>query len=231
MNNYEIDNDDYLRLIDDAALFGHFDILKWLCEDVFDKILFCKKYECKAIDNWVGNGNLVALEWIYKNYNPYFSEDAIENAAAGGHLDVIKWLYNHCGKWTKKAIDYAAGGGHLDVIEWLYLNSDIRCSKKAIEFAAVKGYLDVIKYLHKNGQTKCHITALTYAGHHRHVEVENWIRQNMVIVYNKRYNFLQFGRCMEKQKEYSIKRGLKHIYNHDSMISNAQRMGLYEFDY
>jgi hypothetical protein len=101
--------------MNDAALFGHYDTVKWL--------LYSKK-PCtdKAMDLAAKNGHLDIVKLLHSN-GKQCTTDAIYGAAFYGHLDVVKWLYEkYPNESNNLAMEFAAMNGHNAVVEWFHKN-------------------------------------------------------------------------------------------------------------
>jgi len=94
--------------MDWAALNGHLDVIKWLCENRTEGCTF------RAMDYAALNGHLDVIKWLCENRTEGCTFRAMDYATKNGHPDVIKWLHENRGGYTYRAMgqtvsDWIAG--------------------------------------------------------------------------------------------------------------------------
>jgi hypothetical protein len=105
------------QTMDNAAKYGHLDILIWLDRNCD---IGCSTggmdYACR-------NGHLEVVKWLHQNSKEGCTMSAMNWASRFGHLDIVKWLHiNRNEGCTMSAMDYASGEGHSDIVKWLHIN-------------------------------------------------------------------------------------------------------------
>lgn len=159
-----------------ACKNGHYDVAEWL---IINKREYCA-YTSRNIDNAAANGNLKIIELLdhYKISLP--SKRAMNLAAEKGYLLVVQYLHkNHndvgCDTY---AMDNAAKNGYLYMVLWLHENRNEGCSKKAMDMAAKNGCLHIIKWLHKNRTEGCSENAMNMAAKNGNFNVVKFLHEN-----------------------------------------------------
>jgi hypothetical protein len=192
--------------LEEAALEGHLDVVRWLCDT-----LKCDWNTCDAAENAAGNGHLHILEWasqdtekdltwIYScaalcghlniiqwatnkkivvgEFGDTGDMACVLNAAAeGGHRETLDWLRNNGFKWDSFTIAGAAKGGHLEIVKWLRTEG---CDWSANVYvqAAKYGHLEIIKWAHANGLSLGRFDLSGYAAKRGNREILEWVREN-----------------------------------------------------
>ncbi len=143
--------------LDEAATYGHLEIVKWLAMNVQDTHISEYGFNMAA-----ANGHLEVVKWLHENLNVRHAYAAMDNAAGNGHLDVVKWLHeNRIEGCTTLAIDDAAANGHLDVVKWLHANRKEGWTPDAM-CAAHNGHLETVKWLNEHHMENHHDDTRAY---------------------------------------------------------------------
>ena len=121
-----------MLMVDTAAMFGHMDLVQWLCQDRGHTI-------DRNVMAWAASsGNLNLVQWLRSEGCPW-DGDTYSFAARKGHLELMKWLHANGCPWTTcvsvdgEDADYeepgpptvcenAARGGHVATLRWAIQN-------------------------------------------------------------------------------------------------------------
>ncbi|ETP31302.1 hypothetical protein F442_19811 [Phytophthora nicotianae P10297] len=145
------------NLMDEAAKYGHLDILQFFHNTSSPCALISRKTD--------------AMEIIR------CSPKAMDFAAAQGHLDVVQWLHaNRSEGCTTFAMNNAAKNGYLEIVQWLHTNRSEGCTTEAMDSAAQEGFVETVKWLHKNRSEGCTFKAIEMAISNGHLHVACWLR-------------------------------------------------------
>lgn len=119
------------RATANAALNGHFEMLKWL------RSINCPWTRVTCIYA-ADKGHLEILIWLKDQLDSsneekyYLLPIVIYRAAANGHLKILKWLkdigatiddFGNDGSWRNHASISAVSNGHFEIVEWLRENN------------------------------------------------------------------------------------------------------------
>mmetsp|Transcript_10301 Transcript_10301/g.38200 ORF Transcript_10301/g.38200 Transcript_10301/m.38200 type:complete len:211 (+) Transcript_10301:63-695(+) len=103
------------ELCADAALNGHFEMLKWA------RANGCP-WDSTTCANAALKGNLEMLDWARANGCDWDAETCA-NAARLGRLEVLKWARVNGCPWDERTCTNAVLGGHLEVLKWARANN------------------------------------------------------------------------------------------------------------
>jgi ankyrin repeat protein len=95
-----------------AAMNGHLDVVKYLCEqgvDIHAKNNLAVRYAAM-------NGHLEVVQYLVEQGADI--DEAVRYAVEKGHLDVVQYLVEQ-GADIDEAVRYAVEKGHLDVVQYL----------------------------------------------------------------------------------------------------------------
>lgn len=132
--------------IDNACLFGHFDVVKWLHKN--------RQEGCTraAMDLACIDGHFKILKWLHKHRKEGITAHAMNFASAGGNFEIVKWLhqnYEIC--CTDVAMIMAASSGHQDIVEFLISNrKQESCTTRTMAYAVESKKLYLVKLLCDN---------------------------------------------------------------------------------
>lgn len=187
--------------LDEAAVLGHFDVIKWMTKHNLGR---CSN-EC--LEKTGANGHFELAKWIFDNRSDgcggypkdsvasqsnveivkwfaektgpmCFSESAMDLAAANGHLNVVRYLHDSGYGCSDVAMDDAATNGHLEIVKFLHDNRTEGCTTAAMDGAAKNGRLDVIEWLHEHRREGCTDFAMNLAAENNHRHVVQWLHEN-----------------------------------------------------
>ena len=184
-----------------ATINGHFEILKFLIENIIINYPNHSVYTFCLIDYAANNGHLEIIKWLHEydikkrlteqndNSQPntlylsgytICSNHAMDYAAKKGHLEIVKWLHeNRTEGCTIDAMNQAACNDHLEVIKWLHENRAEGCTTMAMDWAAMVGNLEMVKWLHENRTEGCTVEAINGASRHNNTfETIKWLLEN-----------------------------------------------------
>lgn len=141
---------------DTACFLGKYDIIQWLYQYEFNKILnpklwiYATEHKNFGILKWLHSVNCPKKE---SQYNPTIV------AARINDLDLLKWLYGIDFKCDSLTFSEAAKYGNIEILEWLH---DIKCDMNAIAcwYASINKNYNVVKWLRKIGCTWDKFTCL-----------------------------------------------------------------------
>lgn len=144
-------------IYDNAIVYGHLSILKWLFSTL--KV----GHSSNSLQIACKNGHLNIIEWIL--YTPCGNGidssgiyRGLKSAAENGYLDIVKFICNNqLETLFTEALDLAAKNGHLDIIKFIY------------------SHTPNIKW-HKG--KKCTVQGMHDAKKHNHTHVVNWLQEN-----------------------------------------------------
>ncbi|KAH9158593.1 hypothetical protein LEN26_002860 [Aphanomyces euteiches] len=158
-----------LHVMDKAAAFGHFEIVKFLHENRPEG------GTTSAMDLAALGGHFEIVKFLHFNRTEGCSKNAMRNAAKEGHLEIVQFLHDHRSEGcTHETLHMAAAAGHAHVVEWLLTNRSEGIISQALEDAARHGHLQVVEILHTAQQAKwsrpCERVVLT-AAKHGHLEI------------------------------------------------------------
>ena len=165
-----------------AALRGHLEVLKWLCEE--------EGYQYSGVDILTAasrEGHLEILKWIITrtthvawNNNHVAASYA---AALGGHLEILRWLWSQGCRWNNRHIlANAARGGHLDVLKWAMKREKLGLNEEeaatACISAAAHDQVVVLKWLRHEGYPswKCALIS-RHANANQSLQVMEWLKK------------------------------------------------------
>ncbi len=134
-----ISSSDILKFCNEAAKYGHLDILIW------QKNGLKYSFNMDTCKNAVEGGHLNILIWLIDNgyeCNDYIFECAAEN----GHLNILKWGFQKGYKLPDNISEIAATYGKLYIIIWLHENN-FKFDQNVHVCAAESGNLELIKRL------------------------------------------------------------------------------------
>lgn len=184
-----------------AALNGHFDLLKYVIENGYKNVY-------KICSGAAKGGHLEIFEWaIEKNYffnlklifeeaMPYGHFEIIKSlcnffstinirpntivgniAAKKGYFDILKYMYE-TRMITPTCTDFsgAAEGGHMNILEYL-LSINCPIDSYACAMAASSGHFDILKWLRKNN-CPWDDNVCAYAAENGHLDIIKWARKN-----------------------------------------------------
>ncbi|EFA81889.1 hypothetical protein PPL_05121 [Heterostelium album PN500] len=175
LSKYQIPQEEfkYDRVMDIAAQFGSFDVLKWLHQQNYGT---CTN---QAIDNACSTGKLEIVQWLHENRTEGASTDAMDNAAHSCHLDIVKWLHeNRTEGCSDRALSRLDDKTRLDIVIWFHENRPEGFSYEAMDGAAFDGALTILKWLHENRTEGCTTEAMNYAACNGHLDTVKWLHDN-----------------------------------------------------
>ena len=112
------------RVMDNAAYYGHLDIVKFLHENRSEG---CTVW---AMNGAAENGHLEMVKFLHEKRTEGCTTYAMIWAAHNGHLNIIKFLHeNRSEGCTKNVMYWAANKGYLDIVKFLSAESrNQRCN-------------------------------------------------------------------------------------------------------
>ncbi|EGG19975.1 hypothetical protein DFA_07088 [Cavenderia fasciculata] len=143
---------------------GHFDIFKYLVENLTDKSYLKNTYG--YLEGAISSGNLDFVKYVYENVTKDPRYSGIDKAAGKGSIEIIKFLHdNQVGKsnqW-KGAMSRAVMNGHLSMVEWLHHNRTETGTTNEMDYACRNGHISIVEWLHFNRTEGCTTRAMDYA--------------------------------------------------------------------
>ncbi|EGG24530.1 hypothetical protein DFA_02773 [Cavenderia fasciculata] len=137
------------KTVDDAAAYGHLDILKFFYSEGFRL--------CRQVDPHNGmalaaeNGHLACVEFIHSRNPDVVTTDAMDLAAKNGHLSIVSFLHrNRKEGCTQKALEAALSNGHLSVAKYLVENGLVKQYKSMNNRIIKNGWISILKFVHKH---------------------------------------------------------------------------------
>ena len=197
-----------------ASEFGHFEVLKYLVEEVGSDIQIGNSCGVRYAAR---NGHLHIVKYLYERGANIRSENdmALQKATENGHYEVVQYLCEK-GAYVQASSNYAictaAYKGCLSTVKILHeMGADIRSRNYSpIKNAAAYGRLDVVKYLHKVGQIKIPHDAVYMACKNNHLEVVKYIYENVTDI--------RKDDCMQIASEYGHLQIVKYLYENGVKI-------------
>ena len=190
------------QLCTNAALNGHFEMLKWLhdhhCpwnEDTcsfaalnnhLEILIWARQHQCP----WNGltcafaaeHGHLRIIEWARSNGCPW-DERTTLRAAFSKQYKILRWVvYNGCPLDNSICV-IAAEYGNLNLLKWVRFHG-CPWSKDVCAFAALNGHLDVLIWAHSNG-CPWDSRVKEYASLNQHTNILEFLTNNGLINMNK----------------------------------------------
>ena len=98
-----------------AAIFGHFNVLKWLHENKYP-------FSCFVSDNAIKGGHLEILKWLSKHKYP-IERWMCTTAILHGHLEILKWLKHQDFSLNEWDFYYAVENKNYSILKWLIRNN------------------------------------------------------------------------------------------------------------
>jgi hypothetical protein len=191
---------DFSNAIDEAAHYGHVELIKWLHERGLSSVSVTVHLEdlqyhfaaekCKLHkgDELTGpghkrsadpNGLLATVEWVHENIKGANTSNAMAGAARHGDLYVLRWLHQRqrCLKacWTSFMDAAVSEGGHFHVVGWLLENCNKGCSRHAARDVAQAGNLPMLQWLHKHHSDRFDSGVMDSAAAGGHLEMVKWL--------------------------------------------------------
>ena len=77
------------QIMDDAAIHGRLDVVKWLHENRTEG---CTKV---AMNHAACGGFIDIVKWLHENRTEGCTTGAMDLAAANGYLNIVKWLHEN----------------------------------------------------------------------------------------------------------------------------------------
>jgi hypothetical protein len=155
-----------------AALGGHFEILKWLEEHN------CPRSTYAAAEAAAKGGHLDILKWLIEKEFTWSSATTTA-AIVNGHLDILKWSFAHgCPMDFDTALSDAARNGHIHILDWLWENFRSFCSTSLVFFnAAEKGHLEALRWAKRHFCSWDQLV-LRRAAFFGHLDALKWMKRN-----------------------------------------------------
>lgn len=115
---------EYLFAIDEAALFGHLETVKWLHEN---RPSYGTEEAIDSAANEDHENETHVIEWLLENRNDGFTEEALFAAARNDNLDLLKLLFEKnpsvlTGDVAYEILKITDESGNLEIIKWLQEN-------------------------------------------------------------------------------------------------------------
>lgn len=130
--------------IDLAAAKGHYEVVKWLNENLDQG---CSE---DAIDSAAAGGHLNIIKYLW-DYGDGGAVFAMDNAAAAGHYDVVAWLHFFTNvEPTDLAMGEAAVNGHMKIVQFLHRYRDEGCDQESLYLVARAGNFVMLQWFKKN---------------------------------------------------------------------------------
>ncbi|EGG19974.1 hypothetical protein DFA_07086 [Cavenderia fasciculata] len=183
---------------------GHFDIFKYLVENLTDKSYLKDTYG--YLESAISSGNLDFIKYVYENVtkNPRYSgidkaadkgsieiikflhdnkvgesdqwEGAMSHAVMNGHLSMVEWLHhNRTETGTTDEMDYACRNGHISIVEWLHFNRTEGCTTKAMDYSKT---LEIVQFLHINRTEGATTDAIDNASSRGNLDIIKYLHSN-----------------------------------------------------
>ena len=135
-----------------AVNYGHFNILKWLCDNTS---IIKSKMDITIMERAACANHLEIVKYLHSKEAPCRSAEIMDYIACHGRIEILKWFYeNRRERPTVRAMDWAAQQGHLNVIKFLYekwnRKNTFICTTLAIICAVQNGHFEVVKWLNEN---------------------------------------------------------------------------------
>lgn len=166
----------------EAALNGHFAVVRWMVED-------CKSFDAaerskwlfQAMDAAIETGNWPMLRYLFRHRQQKCATDGINKAIVRGDLEMVKWLHGKgftCSREVDPMED-AAKHGHLEILRWLYQNlPEESTSEEVMNIAAARNHLHIVQWLHTHRTEGCNETAMVFAANNGHLDMVHWLYAN-----------------------------------------------------
>jgi len=163
------------KAVEEAAAFGHLDVIEWLHENFFERTFWSGDGITKA----VANNHLETAQWLAANTTSRACDGNVSSIAEFGSIEMVKWLKTTGARATIPAITIAAKHGHLDAIQLMVRLWDLSVTMASIDSSATAGHLDVAKWLHDNGAS-CSADAVNGAAANGHLHVLEWLHKKKI---------------------------------------------------
>ena len=159
--------------MDDAALKGHIEIIKYLTENGIGSCT------TNAMDRAAEYGKLEMVKYLSENRTEGCTTNAMHDAAINGYLEIVMYLSeNRSEGCTINAIDIAAQRGHFEIVKYLSENRSEGCSSYALNWASANGYIEIVKHLSEYRTEGCTTDALDWAAENSHFEIVKYLSEN-----------------------------------------------------
>ena len=185
----------------EAALYGHFDIIKWCYKNNLGTIYnnLCMQSACQY-------GDIKIVKWLFERFFPV-DKYCGYHACYFGHLDILKFLISKGYMIDVICYNHAAENGNIHILKYLddLARHDLSMpwwDETTIVSAVENNQLKIVKYLRKNN-CKWDSYATYSAYDNKHMELLYWLIENKCPISYKLYNYLK--------KEYRINYNLKDI--------------------
>ena len=176
-----------------AALFGHFELLKWVYNCAKKNIP--EQSWGDKLWGWVDiiGQPIRTLKLSYNKPNNGPFSNAVtnmicESASQGGHLDILKWAKENNFEITYNCIRNAAQGGHMETLQWLrcedvWKNNLNIWRNNASQSAASGGHLHVLRWLVDYGEN---LNSGTYIGAAKNgnLHILKWLCDRFMVDYS-----------------------------------------------
>jgi hypothetical protein len=165
-----------LRLLDDAASRGYFDLVRW-CHEQGCPWLSVSSAPLYAAES----GNVELMAWVLQQPGALAHMDVavMRTAAMEGHTAMVQYLHAQQCPWNDATASDAAVGGHVDV-SWLMDNGcpwDVGdLCKSAVQGGSVK----VLAHLQQRGllsSTEVLTELLNTAAGYNRLAAAKWLRE------------------------------------------------------
>lgn len=132
-------------LVNLAAKYGRYDIVKWLVENI--------NIECE-LNDFVKYNYLAAAKWKLSKTKT-LTQETIDLAVEHGDREMIKWIYDGTSRrCSTKVINSIISYGKLDTIKFLKYYGTI-FTPEMINITRMTKYIEMIKWFSENEKQNC----------------------------------------------------------------------------
>lgn len=154
-----------------AALKGHFEILKWLRNQNCD-------WDYRVVIAAIDYGNLDYLKWIIQNGCPFDPLTITNHAALFGHLHILKWARELNYAWGYSSIEQAARHGYFHIVKWAFENGYAFDLKILMYHTIENGHLDMLKWTYATFQNITVPDVAKMASFYKKWTMLHWLLEN-----------------------------------------------------
>lgn len=147
-----------INIANKAALHGHIDVVKWLLNNIDNKLI-PKLLPYSKFRNDVThfkNNFIARRKFTDFEYRLFEDLTLIDHAAQSGNLDLCKFLKNYGFVVTPYTYHGAVLGGHIRILNWLKTDCKNLCEmdRATLYYGMINGNIEILEWLKTNGRVR-----------------------------------------------------------------------------
>ncbi len=158
--------------LDDAALFGNVELVKWFCNDARGKKQLAPKLA--TVKKAAQSGNTELVRWLYDKTHITPDQEMLKIAASSGNVKLVQWF---CRRLTPCLIslENAISSGNLALVRWLCDEKQLKPTEDMLQVAINLGNIEVVQWLRNEKQLSLSQIKLKKASYSVHLELVQWL--------------------------------------------------------